>query len=399
MKKYCSLTIFLMLALLLPSPARADEEQGKDFTLSAPSEKDCEYFGLDPAFYTKSIRVQDIFITSSAKVNDYALKESAYLFEKLMSSLDPAVAQRIRDKKVLCIVLGATEQLSEMPQFATQKTGEELDYYNWRGRGFLRRIDVNGREQPVFLYTEEDVLEYPDGMQDESILIHEFGHVVMSIGFSEEQNKKVQACYQNVKETGLYMDGYACLRYARISSISPVMLIDALAESFPDQPRALLEACLAGGDITVNGIPTTPYIKVDKDDKVLIHFGGPKDCYASKNPSEYWAEIYQDWYDTNRTMDHDHNHIHTRKQLKSYDPMGAALCAEVMGDGPWRFVSPRTRAGSGHLAGYDPASAPKIIDPENIRKAGLDFFDKLWEPYWQRLAEKYADELTKDPAP
>ncbi|MFN3166728.1 MAG: hypothetical protein ACE37H_06650 [Phycisphaeraceae bacterium] len=383
-----------MLALLVLTSlwctAAADAEQ---YAVTPPTAEQLAYYDLDPAFYKKSVVVQDILIATSDKVSDYALKESAYLFDKMMQSIDPDVAQRVRDKKLLCLLVGATELTSDLPQFKTDKTGDALDYYNWRSRGFLTSRRINDRKQPIVLFAEEDVLEYPGGMQDESILIHEFGHVVMFQGFNDAQMKQVTACFENAREKGLYMDGFACQRFGRVEGDKPVRLLDALAESFPDQPRALLYAALAGGDITVNGRPATPYLMVDGEDDVLIKFGGPKDCYAVKNRAEYFAEIFQAWYDTNRTMDHDHNHIHTRSQLKAYDPMGAKLCEQVLGDGDWRFVSPRLRAGTGHLKGYDPASAPTVTNPPNIRKAGLDYYDAYWAPYWQRLHEKYAEAL------
>lgn len=363
----------------------------KTFTVTPPTADQVSFYNLDTGFYTKSILVQDILIATSNNVSDYALKESAYLFDKMLSSIDQDIAQRVRDKKVLCLLIGATEQVSELPQFKTDKTGEALDYYNWRSRGFLRSMRINGRKQSVVVFAEEDVLEYPGGMKDESILIHEFGHVVMFQGFDDEQMNQVTAAYENAKETGLYQDGYAAQRFRRVQGDKPVRLLDALVKAFPDQPRALLHACLEGGDITVNGKPTTPYIMVNGDDKILIHFGGPRGTYAIKNRAEYFAEIFQVWYDTNRTMDHDHNHIHTRKQLKAYDPVGAALCEAIMGDHDWRFVSPMLRVGVGHLKGYDPSQAPEMQTLPNIREAGLDFFDKLWSPYWERLAKKYPD--------
>jgi hypothetical protein len=130
---------------------------------------------------------------------------------------------------------------------------------------------------------------------------------------------------------------------------------------------------------------------VTQKDKVLIVFGGAKPCYALASEAEYWAEGFQDWYDTNRTMDHDHNHIHTRDQLKAYDPELAKLCADVLGDSDWRFVSPRKRAGQGHLAGYDPATAPKVAKLEHIDLAAQDYYDDYWKSFWKRLHEKHAD--------
>ncbi|MGB0766530.1 MAG: hypothetical protein ACPGYV_02335 [Phycisphaeraceae bacterium] len=386
-------TLFGLLAVLLSPLVWAGESDAVSdaLTVVPPTAEQIDYYDLDPGFYTKSLLVQNILVATSANVSDYALKESAYLFDKMMSSIDPAVAQRVRDQRVLCLLIGATEEVSELPQFVTDKTGEALDFYNWRKRGFLSSLKIDGRRQPVVVFAEEDVLEYPGGMKNESILVHEFGHVVMFQGFDETQMQRVTACYENAKAQGLYQDGYAAQRFRRVRGDKPVRLLAALSEAFPDQPRGLLYACLQGGDITVNGKPTTPYIMVTGDDKVLIHFGGPRPTYAIKNRAEYFAEIFQAWYDTNRTMDHDHNHIHTREQLKAYDPMGAALLKDVLGDHDWRFVSPKLRVGQGHLKGYDPSKAPEQKTKPSVRDAGLDFFDKLWAPYWQRLAAKYPD--------
>ena len=379
-----------LLVLLACTTTRAANAEDK-YPVAPPTAEQLKYYDLDPAFYKKATTVQDILIATSENVSDYALKESAYLFDKMMSSINPQVAQRVRDQKLLCLLIGATELTSDLPQYRMDKTGKELDYYNWRRRGFLAALRIDGRRQPVVVFAEEDVLESEGGMKDESILVHEFGHVVMFQGFDESQMKQVAACYENAKKDGLYNDGYPAQRFRRVQGDKPVKLIDVLAKSFPDQPRALLVACLTGGDITVNGKPTTPYIMVDGEDRVLIHFGGPRPCYAIKNRAEYFAEIFQDWYDTNRTMDHDHNHIHTRAQLKKHDPVGAAFCKEILGDSDWKFVSPRLRVGQGHLKGYDPSQATPVKEIPSVRNAGLDYFDELYAPYWERLAKKYPE--------
>lgn len=85
-----------------------------------------------------------------------------------------------------------------------------------------------------------------------------------------------------------------------------------------------------------------------------------KGTYAAVNPSEYWAESVQDWFDNNRSNDSLHNHICTRAQLLEYDPAVAKLCAEVFGDIPWRYKKPmeRDHAGRAHLAGYDFSKSP-----------------------------------------
>lgn len=345
-----------------------------------------EEYNLEPSFFKKGTMVQDILIATSEKVTNHTHLEAAYLFDKMMKDLKPEIAQRIRDNKVLCILVAHDELTSDVPQFKSDKTGKELDFYNWRQRGFLSKVE--GRY--VVFFAEEDVMEYKGGMQIESILIHEFGHVIHGAGFDEELTRRWTETYEAAMAKGLWNDGRAAQRFRRVEGDTPVSLLDALVKAFPKQTPELLKKYLDGGDILVNGKATDSGVKVTGKDDVLIVFGGEKDCYASKNRAEYFAEGVQCWYDTNRTMDHDHNRIHTREQLKEYDPGLAKFCAEILGDNEWRFVSPRDRAGKEHLEGYDPATAPVIEDQEHIKIAGLDYYDEYWTEYWKRLADKYA---------
>ena len=65
----------------------------------------------------------------------------------MMKDINPDVADRIRSRKVLCILVGKDELTSQIPQFVSDKTGKDLDFYNWRQRGFLRYI----KGRPVVL--------------------------------------------------------------------------------------------------------------------------------------------------------------------------------------------------------------------------------------------------------
>lgn len=355
------------------------------YKIAPPSDAQAKEYKLDPKIFKKSALVQDILIATTDHVADDAIREAAYQFDMIMRNIRPEVAQRIRDRKVLCILIGHDEFTSDFPQFATDKTGKELDFYNWRQRGFLTHKE--GR--PTVVFAEEDVLEYEGGMQLESILVHEFGHVIHGAGFDETLQQRLTDTFERARAKGIWMDGRAAQRFRRVKSKKPVSLLDALVKAFPDQPRELFVKCLDGGDILVNGEPADAKVKVNLEDKVLIVFGGEKECYAHKNRAEYWAEGVQCWYDTNRTMDHDHNHIHTREKLKTYDPALAELCQDVLGDSDWRFVSPRERAGKDHLLEFHPGKSPKVVDPEHIETAAYDFYDKYWKDYWPRLREKH----------
>ena len=355
-----------------------------EYEVKPLTESQAREYKLDTGFYRKATLVQDILIATSAKVSDLAHQETAYQFDMLMRSMKPGIAERIRKKKVLCLLIGHDEFTSQLPQFTTNKKGEELDFYNWRQRGFLSHI----ASRPTVVFAEEDVMEYEGGMQLESILVHEFGHVVHGAGFDEDLQKRLTATFENVKKTGIWNDGRAAQRYRRIKSQAPVKLLAALKKSFPDEFQKLLRKCLNGGDILVNGKKENAKVMVNKEDKVLIYFGGPKQCYAAKNRAEYWAEIYQCWFNTNRTMDHDHNHIHTREQLIEYDPVGAKLCEDVLGKSEWRFVSPRKRVGQAHLKDYR-LNLIKVTDLPHIQKAAYDYYDTYWKEYWQRLYDKH----------
>ena len=384
MRRLCSPRLAVVAASVLLATA-ALAPGAATYQIKPLTEKQAREYGLDTAFYKKCTMVQNILIATSDRVSDHAHLEAAHLFDMIVKSIHPKVAQRIRDRKVLCLLIGHNELTSDLPQFATKKTGKELDFYNWRQRGFLSW--KGGR--PTVVFAEEDVLEYEGGMQIESILIHEFGHVIHGAGFDKELQDRLTETYKQAKSKGLWNDGRAAQRFRRVKSKTPVSLHDALVKSFPDESPALIEKCLDRGDILVNGKPAHSKVKVTRQDKVLIVFGGEKGCYAGKNRSEYWAEGVQYWYDTNRTMDHDHNHIHTREQLKTYDPGLARLCKDVLGDSRWRFVSPRRRAGKGHLKGFNPATAPKAVDPEHIELAAYDYYDRYWKSYWQRLRDKH----------
>ncbi len=84
--------------------------------------------------------------------------------------------------------------------------------------------------------------------------------------------------------------------------------------------------------------------------------------YAITNPAEYWAEAVQSWFDDNRENDALHNRVNTRLELEEYDPALAALCAEVFGDGDWRYQKPQKRGSEGqtHLASLDPSQTPQF---------------------------------------
>jgi hypothetical protein len=99
-----------------------------------------------------------------------------------------------------------------------------------------------------------------------------------------------------------------------------------------------------------------------------------KGTYAASNHHEYFAEGVQSWFDTNRSNDHDHGSIDTRKELLQYDPGLCSMIRETYGDSEWRYVKPSLRKSqSPHLKGYDHAKSPTFAWPEKLIKWHDDF--------------------------
>ncbi len=97
-----------------------------------------------------------------------------------------------------------------------------------------------------------------------------------------------------------------------------------------------------------------------------------KGKYAGTNPSEYWAEGVQSWFDTNREGGYEHNHVDTREELKAHDPGLAALVESVFGDKEWRYLPPAKRKEPGHLSAYDPGRGKVFAWPPAVVKAYED---------------------------
>jgi hypothetical protein len=242
-----------------------------------------------PAFYKKYTDASGYPIVASGTVNDYALREAAYLTDMMLAKIPKVRDAMIESGSRLCIIAW-NEFTTDLPEFADFKP---KDFWDARARG------TGGSEtDPYCSCGEENLLGYPgDPYSTESILIHEMAH-------------------------NIHLRG--------------VLRLDP---SFDDRLKKTYDAAMAKGLW--------------------------KGKYASVNDREYFAEGVQSWFDNNREEDHDHNHVNTRAELKEYDPGLAELCREVFGETELKYTRPETRL-TGHLAGYDPATAPKFVWPERL---------------------------------
>jgi hypothetical protein len=70
-----------------------------------------------------------------------------------------------------------------------------------------------------------------------------------------------------------------------------------------------------------------------------------ENSYAGSNAGEYWGEICQTYFDTQRVNNWNHNFVGTREQLRDYDPEGYELTRVAFNLTPetdWRYTPMRT---------------------------------------------------------
>jgi len=106
-----------------------------------------------------------------------------------------------------------------------------------------------------------------------------------------------------------------------------------------------------------------------------------KFAYAATNPGEYWAEIAQSYFDSNRVNNYNHGPIGTREQLAVYDPDGYALARKVFNLAPdqdWRYSWQQ--------------KVPNVIPPP--AKFGIDsYYTKFtWAREFTVVGNKASDE-------
>ena len=78
--------------------------------------------------------------------------------------------------------------------------------------------------------------------------------------------------------------------------------------------------------------------------KNAVDKGRWKFAYTGSNQGEYWAEICQSYFDTNRINNWNHSSIATREQLKEYDPEGYEFVRTIFNLTPqndWRYTPVR----------------------------------------------------------
>jgi len=161
-----------------------------------------------PEFYKKYVNAHGYPIVSSGKVNDFALKEAAYLVDVLLANR-PDVRQKMIDSGSRLIVMAPEEFSTDIPEYAHMKP---RDFWDARARGF-----GGSQTDPVCSCGEENLLCYPgDPYSTENILIHEFAHNIHLRGMIRVDPKfdvRVKAAYDDAMQKKLWAGKYASVNH------------------------------------------------------------------------------------------------------------------------------------------------------------------------------------------
>jgi len=185
---------FVIFAMILSTVSAKDIAE-----VTAPPAK----LKLDP-FYAKYISANGYPIISSKNVNDYALKEAAYLVN-LMLANRPDVRDAMIASGSRMIVMSCDEYTTEVPEHSHLRP---KDYWDIRARGL-----GGSRTDPVCSCGEENLLCYPgDPYSTENILIHEFAHNIHLRGLANVDptfDDRLKMAYTEAMGAGLWKTKYA----------------------------------------------------------------------------------------------------------------------------------------------------------------------------------------------
>jgi len=195
-----SAVIFVCCAALTAAEA---EPSASTARVTRPPKAVVKAFDLDP-FYTKYVCAAGVPIVASAKVNDFALLEAAYLVNRMLDGR-PDIAAALVKNKVRVVVMGMAEFTTDVPDHSDlQPPG----FWDKRARGLGATS-----ERPATSCGEENLLHYPGDPYDaESILVHEFAHTIHHMGLNTIDptfDRRLAETYRKAMAKGLWKGKYA----------------------------------------------------------------------------------------------------------------------------------------------------------------------------------------------
>jgi hypothetical protein len=124
-----------------------------------------------------------------------------------------------------------------------------------------------------------------------------------------------------------------------VTSFGEENLLTLAGDRYDDESIGVHEFCHTV-DAALRTIDPTWRDRLNKTYRGAMDKGLWKYAYASTNAAEYWAEVCQSYFDCNRINNWNHNAVHSREQLKEYDPDGYELARttfKLTPENDWRY--------------------------------------------------------------
>lgn len=198
--------LFVLVLLLIQGQGFAQQPlslDGVDRVGPVPSG-----LGIAP-FYKKYLDAGGIAIVSSENVSDEALSRAQHVIETMLSKR-PDVKRVMVEKGCKVMIIGQHEEVCDLPEYARIcDTPESISYWNKRARGF------GGAPEDDLSAScgEENVLCLEgDRYKGESILVHEFAHLIHMVGIAGVDSTfdaELEALRQHAIEEGRWENTYA----------------------------------------------------------------------------------------------------------------------------------------------------------------------------------------------
>ena len=166
-----------------------------------------DFFQLDP-FYQQWINVKGFPVLASEEVSPYAVKETAYLIDKMIGHRLDMLRVFAQNKERFSIV-GYDQGITQIPEYSYLQPDFYVDI---RSRGF-GAADLNLTTST----SEENLLEYPEDPYDGlNVFLHELAHTVHERGMNKMDpgfDDRLKMIYEAALTKGLWENTYAAVNH------------------------------------------------------------------------------------------------------------------------------------------------------------------------------------------
>lgn len=194
--------LFVLLTVLTAVPALAQRQ------VTAISDETREHYALHP-YYKQILLADGLLIVSSDKVPAEGLEEAAYLIDQVLMGRDD-LRKAIATAQIRLAIMNIDEFTTDVPEHAKHTP---KDWWDRRARG----LGARGRRSAMSCGCE-NLLQYEgDPYSDESILIHEFAHVIDDVGLAMVDpafEEKLKDAYKQAMAAGLWENAYAATNHS-----------------------------------------------------------------------------------------------------------------------------------------------------------------------------------------